>query len=231
MTLTQAQQILHSLYQGDTNDPSTSDDDYSTRTRLLNAAINVWEKEGDGRWPELFVNLSDASDGDKTTTSGTSAYSAPTDFSFMAGFVRVDDENGAQTFYPEVSLDKAPLYANDTATKRFYVTGNTQDGFTVNILPAPTVTGRDITYEYYKVADQLSTGSDIIEMSDPYYAVYYALSVLFENDGEGDRAIKALQQSRDRLDQMKIRRMVVGAYQDNSIPDRDYDTGTAGFGV
>lgn len=231
MTLTQAQEILHTLYQGDTDTPASTDDDYLTRTRLLNAAIGVWEFEGDGRWPELYTTLADAATGAKTTTSGDSTYDTPDDFKIMHGFVRVTDSNGMQAFYPEVAIDKAHLYANDTITKRFIVTGNPASGYTLNLLPAPSSTGLTINYEYYKIASALTTGADIIEMSDPYYAVYYALSVMFENDGEGDRAVKALEQANDRLSKMRLRLMVPGAYQFNGIPDADWDLGGGVFGV
>lgn len=231
MTLTQALQTIHRLYQGDVSYPTSSEDDYTLRVGLLNDSIDVWEKEGDGRWPELYVTLADAADGDKTTTADATTLTTPTDFNFMHGFVRIDDANGSQVFYPEVSLDRAHLFANNTTTKLFYVTGNRKDGHTIHINPAMEATGRDVTYEYYKIADTLSTGSDVIEMGDPYYAIYYALSIMFENDGEGDRAIKALQQANDRLDQMKVRRMVMGAYQDNNVPDPHYEMGVSGFGV
>lgn len=231
MTLTEALQAIHRLYQADVNYPESTEDDYQLRVGLLNDAIGVWEREGDGRWPELYTTLAAAATGTKTTTAGATTLTAPTDFSFMHGYVRIDDANGASVYYAEVPRDKAHLFDNDTVTNFYYVTGNRKDGFVVNIHPAMEATGRNVAYEYYKTADRLSSGSDVIEMSDPYYAVYYALSIMFEADGEGDRAIKALDQSTDRIEQMRIQRMVAGAYQDSTIPDPLGAVGVSGFGV
>lgn len=231
MTVTTALQQIHTLYQGDVDEPSSSDDDYTARLRIINAAIDNWSSEGDGRWRELFTTLSDAADGDKTTTASDGTLVTPTDFRTISGYVRIDDENGNQTFYPQVDIEKEQLLSNNTQTRRFYITGNESSGFVINVKPAPTVSSRTISYEYFKQATQVTTGTDVIEMDDPYYVIYYTLSVLFENDGEGDRAIKALQQANDRLAQMKLRNLVAGSYQENSIPDRYYDLGVPSFGV
>ncbi len=224
-----AQQILHRLYQGDDSTPSTSDSDYTVRRSYLNDAIRQWEVED--QWRELYVTLADASDGAKTTTASTATYSAPSDFRQPVGFLRItDSSSGTETYYTFIDVDRVQLFDNDTSSKFYYVTGNPQDGYTIHIHPTPDTTGETIAYEYYKTADTLSSTTDVFEMSDPYYAIYYALSVLFENDGQGDRAMKALAQANDRLQRMKINNLVYPAYSDNSIPDVDFNTGVLGFG-
>ena len=224
MTEAEAQAQLHILYEGNNSTPGSTTADYLTRRGLMNAGIAVWEKEAE--WRELFAKLSAAADGTKTTTSGTSAYTCPTDFVFPVGYLRIGN-----TKYPYYSVEKFQLISSsDSATKFFYVTGNKNAGFTVNIHPTPTSTGDTITYEYYKAATALSAVGTVFEMSDPYFTIYFALSKLLEQDGKMAEAQKAFMESDSRLQRMKEKNFMVPFYQTNTIPDDAFSRGVEGFG-
>lgn len=229
MTEAQAQTILANLYDGSATAPDTTDTDYTYRLNLLNVGIQVHENEKTD-WNELYDTLAAAADGTKTTTAGTASYSTPTKFQHIVGYARIDDENGTEVEYPIVPVWKVQLYINDTASRFAYITGNTSSGYKVNFRPTPTASSRDINYEFYKTATLLTAPDSKFEMSDPYFAIYYALSVMFENDGEGDRATKALAQANDRLRLMKLRNVELGYLQDSTVHDQDYETGVGGFG-
>lgn len=203
------------------------------RTALLNAAINAWENEYGVFWRELFTTLTDAADGDKTVNSSDLTYSTPTDFKFLGGYVETIDSNSIRTKYGVVQPEKAILKQGQTVTLEeghVYVTGNKSAGYTINFSSQPTA-GDTIDYPYYKLATSLSTGSDVIEMSDPYFAVYFVLSKLHEQDGEGDRAEFAMSQAIAKLDTMKTLNAQLPHYQLNQVDDSVLIRTSQGFGA
>ena len=224
MTEAEAQAQLHILYEGNVSTPGATTADYLARRGLMNGGIAIWEKEAE--WRELFAKLADAADGDTTTTDGTADYDCPTDFEYPVGYLRI-----GTTKYPYYSVEKFQLISSsDSSTKFFYVTGNKNAGFTVNIHPTPSSTGDTITYEYYKAATALSAITTVFEMSDPYFAIYFALSKLLEQDGKMAEAQKAFMESDSRLQRMKEKNFMVPFYQTNTIPDDAFTRGVGGFG-
>ena len=228
MTLQEAQNILHYKYQGDDNTPSSSSEDWTLRTAYFNEAIRLWEREA--QWRELYTTLAAASDGDKTTVDGTATYTAPSNLKSVAGYLRIVNGSSSE-YYRYVDVSETSIYDNDSSSRFFYVTGNDRSGRTIHIHPTPTTTGLTISYEYYKSAAALSDASDVIEMSDPDFVVFYALSVLFESDGQGDRAEKALGEASARLKQMKVNTLIIPALNENRIKDVHTDLGISGFGI
>lgn len=229
MTLNQFHNRLHYLFTGDTSTPSSSDSEYTLRTELLSDAIDAWDSENGIVWSELWQQLSDASDGDTTVVANTRDYNCPTDFRFPGGFVLITDSNGDNEYVRVVKQEEAELLKN-LDQKACYFTGNKKIGFDLHFLYQPTA-GTTINYPYYKDPFKPSSSSDVIEMSDPTFAVYYALSQLHEMAGSGDRATLALAKAQARLDGMKTKNLMATWFQDNSVPDRDYAVNTGGFGV
>ena len=229
MTVQEFQDLLHTLYQGDTSTPSLSDTDWGVRLNLLKMAIHRWDNEKGILWNELWKQLSDASDGDKTVAANTLSYDCPSDFRFPGTYVRTTDSDGNHTFWPVVKPEKAELFKNEDATL-CYFTGNKKDGYNLHFGEQPTA-GHTINYPYYKEPFEPSSTSDVIEMSDPWFAIYLALSKLHELDGEGDRAALALGQAQAAMHNMRTRNVMPAWYQDNYVPDRNWETGTGGFGV
>jgi len=228
MTLQQYQQILHSLYQGDVEYPTSADDEWTHRTNLLAAGIAAWGNEKGILWSELWKMNSDG-DGDTTVVAATLDYDCGSDFRFPGGFVKTVDSGGLETFWEVISPQKAELYVGQ-GVKKCYFTGNKATGFDLHFLSQPTA-GHTIEYPYYKEPATVDDAAEVIEMSDPYFAIYFALSKLHEIDGEGDRSTKALQEAQARLLNMRTRNIMPAWYQDNKTADRDWDLGTGGFGV
>ena len=223
MTEAEAQAQLHILYESNNTTPGATTSDYLTRRGLLNVGIVTWEKEE--QWRELFVKLTDAADGDKTTVVDHEAYDCPTDFVFPVGYLRI-----GTTYYPYYPVEKFQLIrSSDSATKFFYVTGNTNTGFDIHIHPTPT-SADTITYEYYKTATELSAVGTVLEMSDPYFAIYFALSKLLEQDGKMGEGQKAFMEASSRLERMKEQNATIPFYQGNAVPDDAFSRGVGGFG-
>lgn len=228
MTLDTYQTQLHALYRGDGNTPSDGSTSWNHRENLLAAAINIWDNQGH-LWNELWTTLADASDGDKTTVAGTTTYDMPTDFRFLGSYVRTTDTDGNHTFYEIVQPQGGEIYKN-TSVKKCYVTGNKSAGFKLNFLQEPSA-GETINYPYYKEPTNPTTSTDVIEMSDPFFAVYFTLAKLHEQEGAGDRARAAYSIADEKLKQMKIRNMMLPHDQTNRAQDDDFRKGRGGFGV
>ncbi len=233
MTESSIQDAIHTLYEGDTDTPSSTDEEYLARRRLINAAIDRWESYENTDWSELFVSLADAADGDTTLVDGTSAYDCPSDFKRIVGFVRTSDGDSS-TYYAAKRNVEDQLYDNSTDTPNFYyVTGNPSDGYKINLHPTPDSgnAGDTISYEYFKEATEISATTDTPEMNDPYFVVYFVLSRLFRNDGRHGEATEARMDAENRLKNMKTRNMTKGWFQNETIPDRHFAQGVGGFGT
>lgn len=190
MTLGEVLQLIHNLVEGNTDYPSSSEDLYQTRLQRVKLAIKNWENEEGVMWNELFVSLADASDGDKTAVSGTSQYDAPSDFRLPLGYLRLVDSSGNSTYYKLIQPNDIQLFDNNSGVKVWYVTGNKNTGYKINIHPTPgsTENGYTIQYEYYKYATVPTSESTVIEMSDPTYIAYWAAAeeIREENPGLAD---------------------------------------------
>lgn len=236
MTIDQAQTAIHSLYAGDTNTPTSSDSEYTVRLELIKAAINAWESETGILWNEMFTTLADAADGTKTVAASTLAYDAPTDFKFLAGYVETisASDSTQRTKWRVIKPEEASVHQGGSIigldAGYAYVTGNDSDGYKINFSSQPTA-GGTIDYPYYKNATTPTTGSDVIEMSDPYFCVYFVLSKLHEQDGEGDRATFAMSQAESKLSSMKTSNAMAPHYQLNQAQDSTILRTNNGLGV
>lgn len=222
MTLTEFQELVHVLYQGDIDYPGVSDGEYTQRTQLLKYAIGLWASEEGILWNELW-KLSTP-----ITADGSASYSVTdTDIKFIGGFVRVVDGNGQSTYYEVVTPDRFELFRN-AAEKVCMFTGNKRDGRTLTFNSAPT--SGSIYFPYYKEPFIPTSAAHVIEMNDPEFAVQVVLAKLHEDDGDGDRATIALQLAQQKLKAMRTLNMMTPPWQDGSVPDRDYAIGVKGFG-
>ena len=227
MTLDQFQSTLHALYQGDTNTPTSSEDDYTYRTSLLGSAIDDWNDEKGIQWAELAKWNTD---GQTQTTDGvTVKFACYSDFAYPGGYVLLKDANGTYAKYDVIPPQKAQLYKGKTDTKCWF-SGNDKDTRYLNFVSAPA-SGYTIEYPYYKSPFKPTTGSHVIEMQKPMFAVYTSLAKLHEQDGEGDRALLALQKANNAMAGMRINNDFPLWFQDHSVDDRDFVQGSGGFGV
>jgi len=213
--------IVYALYEGDTTNWSITSAEYLSARIMANASINRWEFNDQTNWRELWVTLTAAADGTKTTTAGTYTYTCPTDMIRPASWVRVDS-----TYWTVVSLLKVPSLVEDTSNW-CYFTGSIKAGFKLNFNSNTTLpTGATIEYEYYKVATTFTAITSTTEMSDPYFIVYFVLSRLYESDGEDSKASKAFQEAEGRLEAMKTQNMLGLENIDDLIPDSSSGFGT-----
>ena len=170
---------VYSLLEGDNDGWETTSDEYLAARVYCNAAINLWEFYETTTWRELFVKLTDAADGDKTTSADTYTYTCPTDMRTPSSWVRINGE-----YYKVFSPEKI-AHLSDNYGKWCYFTGSIKDGFTLNLNSKLTVTGsQTIEYEYYKTATKFTTTTSTTEVPDDYFIVYFVLARFLKNDGE-----------------------------------------------
>lgn len=225
MTLSEYQTALQALYRGDGDTPSDGDTKWNHREYLLAASINLWDNQNI-LWNELWTELADASTGDKTVNASDLEYTMPTNFRSLGAWVRTTSSAGNNTFYQIIQPETAEQYKN-TSTNACFVTGNKSAGYTLTFLKQPAV-GETINYPYYKEPTNPTSTTDVIEMSDPYFAVYFALGKLHEQDGAGDRAKSAYSIAEQKLKVMKTKNMLLPHYQPNGPVKTLGGFGTAG---
>lgn len=226
MTLSEFQSMVHQLYQGDTASPSSTDEDWEVRAKLLEVSINIWAAERGVQWRELWTIATG------TTSLGTTiSLAGVTDFKFPGGFLKIKLDGINWSYIPIYEQAKADLYKNSTTgTPSFaWITGNKKTGFTIN-LSFTVAAGLSWELSYYKDPFIPSVAANIIEMSDPMFAIYFVLSKLHENDGEGDRATLAFSIANEKLGAMRLANTKVPNYQDNAVEDHDSALGGGGFG-
>lgn len=223
-TLTNAIASLNALYEGDSTAPATGEEDFIVWTALINLAVNIWENEEGMLWKELFVKLADAATGDKTSTTGDYSYTVPTDFRFPAsGYVWLGSGSN-KTAYKVIKQEDLQLYENSTGNWCYFLMDTSP---TLEFNPNCTLPNSyTISYTYYKKATgftSASTGAETFEMSDPGFAVYYALSELKKEEGD----TSALAIATQKLEAMKTRNLTNADWQEDTYIPK---TG-GGFGL
>lgn len=218
-TLSDAITFLNSLYEQDSTAPSSGDEDYTVWTALLNVAVNVWETEEGVLWNELFAKLSSALDGDKTATPGDYSYACPTDFVFPSSGIVWIGSGVNKTPFKVIKREEKNQYEINADNWCYFLTGNSP---TLEFNPNCTIPSGTINYEYYKTATKLTSSSDKFDMSDPMFAVYYALSELRKDEGDTAAAAIATQ----KLESMKTKNLMTAHGQSDQIINQTDD----GFG-
>lgn len=213
---------LNSLYEFDDTAPSSGDEDYVVWTGLFNTAINLWETEEGVLWKELFVKLVDASDGDKTSTAGDYSYACPTDFVFTASAYVWLGTGTNKLPYKVIDISETQLHENSSEKWCYFVQGSSPTlEFNPNITLPDNYT---ISYNYYKHATKLTTGSDTFEMGDPMFAVFYGLGELKKEEGDSTALAIATQ----KLDGMKMKNEMPTWFQSQNTL---INNGEPGMGV
>lgn len=212
--------FLNTLYEADSEVPGSDEEDFSVWLSLFNVATNIWENEEGVLWKQLFVKLVDAPDGDKTTDGGNS-YDCPSLFQFPASAYVWLGTGTNKTPYKVIKQENVQLYENDKSNWCYFLMdGSPTLEFNPNLSIA---SGLTISYNYYKTATLLTTGSSTFEMSDPMFAVYYALSELKKEEGDNSAISIATQ----KLNAMKTRNTMPTWLQEDSL----IDVTSSGFGV
>jgi len=211
---------LNTLLEFDSSAPTSGDEDFTVWTSLANIAIDLWESEEGILWEELFVKLADAADGDKTTSSSDHSYDLPSDFRFPASAYVWLGSGTNKTVFKVIKQSEVQLYENSTDNWCYFDLA----GKTLEFNPNATIPdSQTISYNYYKTASKLSSGTDEFEMSDPMFAVFYALSELKKEEGDTIAASIATQ----KLEAMKTKNEMPAWFQEDSIKNKTEE----GFGV
>lgn len=220
-TLTNAINSLNFLYNGSSTPPASGEEDFLVWTGLLNIAINLWEQEEGIFWRELFVKLADAADGDKTVTADDYSYAVPTNFVFPSSAYVWLGSGTDKIPVKVIRQEDLQLYENNSDNWCYFLMDTSP---TLEFNPNMTLTTDDtIAYNYYKTATAVSSGSDTFEMSDPMFAVFYALSELKKEEGD----TSALTIATQKLEGMKTLNMMTAEYQKNSV----FNDTQEGFGL
>lgn len=212
---------LNTLLELDSTAPVSGDEDFTVWLNLANAAVNLWENEEGMLWKELFVKLADASDGDKTSAVGDWSYTVPTNFKFPNSAYVWLGTGVDKVPYKIIRQEEFQLYETNSDKWCYFLLDPTP---TLEFNPNLTIpNAKTISYNYYKTATALTTGSSTFEMSDPMFAVYYALAELTKEEGNAQSLSIATQ----KLEAMKTKNEMGGYFQSDAIVNKIEDA----FGV
>lgn len=212
---------LNTLYNSSSTPPTSGEEDYTVWTSLANIAISVWENEEGMLWNELFVKIQDASTGDKTTTTGDYSYAVPSDFRFPASGTVWVGSGTSKRPYRVIKQTEVQLAENGSGDWCYFMMDGTP---TLEFNPNCEIpNAEDINYNYYKTATALTTGSSTFDMSDPMFAVYYALAELKKEEGNSGELNIASQ----KLASMKSRNEMPSWFQADQLTNTSDD----GFGI
>lgn len=172
----------YSLYRAEATTPSSTDDEYTVGLRLAKEAINRWSKYDNTMWKELYTTRVIEGDGDGTIVAGQTNYAAPDNMQLAGGYVKVTSSAGVTLQRYQIVEPQDAQFKSDTATFAYFI-GDPNNGYTLILNPAPVagspVIGGTINYVYYKKPTVFTVGTDITEMSDPYFIVHRMLANRF----------------------------------------------------
>jgi len=215
--------IIEAIYAAYENDNDTWDStsaEYLTARILANMAIKRWAKLEGVRWNELYKELADATDGDKTTLAGDASYGCPSDMMIppqVGEYVGI----GGTTYVIE-PISRLPQL-KESETNFVYFVGNEKDGFDMKVNSNVNLTtGATISYGYWKKPTHLSTGTSENEMKDPMFIVHYVLSRFYKSDGLLTESNQEMQVAEGLLDQMRT--------ENTEVIGDELDINDAGFG-
>lgn len=209
-TLDDILQAAHQTYEGNIEYPEAGSDDYSLRTGFVSQAIKIWAHNQNVTWKELYASAS------QTTTSGQAYIATPSDFMEIASYVLVD---GVAYNYAKPQ-DVIDIQTNNRDTHYFWITGS-PGSYRINFSVTPTENGLSISYTYLKKPTTSLTGSTVLPMSKPDFALYYLLARLYELDTRNDMVTYYERKAKDVMDEMIIENEVPPPNTPNNLPDGD----------
>lgn len=169
-------------YRTEADTPNSEDDEYKVFTGLANEGINRWSNYDNTFWKELWQTLQISGDGDLNLVAGQNEYECPEDMRIAGGKIRVFDNNGATQMRIPIIEPQDAQFMGDMASYAFF-TGDPNNGFTLTINGEISVDmdGLNMNYIYYRKPDLLTAGggTDLPQMSQPYFIVHRALANRF----------------------------------------------------
>ena len=191
ITLDNILEAAHRKYDGSTDYPTLTEDDYIVRMGVVNDLIGLWEKEPID-WNEL-IEL------DNTIVSGgTKIENLPADFEKMNGMVYVD---GKELKYIKPTERATTLELNSSA--EFYTIYGKPGAKKLYCNPAPT-SGVNIIFDYYRTITAMTVGTDQPDMSDTMFLYNGLVAFLYEQDARTDKSTEYENKQADSLANMII---------------------------
>lgn len=170
---------FYTQYRAEADIPASTDDEYTIGMRLANEAITRWANYDNTFWKELFTTTVSADEA-ATIVTGTTQYDAPDNFKAAGGSIRIlDANNKVVQHYPLLNPEDVQ-FKGDNSTYAFF-SGDPINGYALTLNPAPpsSLNGLTINYDYYKTPTLFETGTDVTEMSNPYFIVHRMLANRF----------------------------------------------------
>lgn len=196
----------YSQYRAEATIPPSSDDEYVIGMRLANEAVTRWANYDNTMWQELFTTRVAEGDGDSTVVLNQTEYQTPSNMQVAGGIVKVTDPTtgAVRARFPIISVEQAQ-FRDDNASYAYFFGNPGKDGFTLVINPAPQapIVGGTIDYVYYKKPTLFTTGTDISEMSEPYFIVHRMLANRFRSS-RNPYYTSAKQDAEDVLSTMQL---------------------------
>lgn len=164
---------VHVAYEQAVDAPTLSDEDGIIRLNLLQKAVRRWATDNVTRWNELF-SITDIG----PIQTGQREYDLPKEYSLSGGFYLQDSSTPI--------LVKSPGQLTGESGRFVTILGNPQTGYKLRLgwtpKPSDQETGKVIVAKYYRKPLIPEKSDDILEMSDPDFAVAYVTAELFAND-------------------------------------------------
>lgn len=197
-------QAYYTLYRGTSTIPASTEPEYAIGLELANEAVKRWANYDNTMWKELFTTPNLSGDSSVVVT-GTTEYDVPDDFQDAGGHVRLLNSDGT-VFSTYPIIEPQDVQFKSQLGTYAYFTGSPADGYILHLNPTPTATqnGKTIDYVYYKTPALFTSGSDVSDMSDPYFVVHRMLANRFRASRNPYYA-DALRDSENALGVMKMR--------------------------
>lgn len=180
MTFAEIFESFYNLYRLEAETPASTDDEWPIAVRLGNEAINRWASYDNTYWRELFTTMRLAGE-DLTIAADTVEYDCPSDMQEVGGYVRILDSNNVLQRRYQILEPQMAQFRSD-AGMYAYFTGDPNNGFILHLNPVPdtAIVGMTIDFVYYKKPTLFTTGgTEVTEVSDPYFIVHRMLANRF----------------------------------------------------
>lgn len=169
----------YTQYRVEATTPASSDDEYVIFKSLSREAVNRWANYDNTFWKELYQTLQREDDGDLVIDITQTDYATPANMRIAGGFVHLrDDSNTTQVRIPIIEPQDAQ-FRNDLSKYATFI-GDPNNGFTMILNGIQdSWNGLNIDYIYYKKPTILTGGTDLTEMSQPFFIVHRCLANRF----------------------------------------------------
>lgn len=189
---------IHVEYEGDTDFLDFEDEEVQLRVFHLKQGIREWIK----RFPEYretFTSLTDAANGDKTTTAGDNTCDCPTNFVRPANTIKV-----GSSYFTYISPQEVALKLQEDANSRWFTIIGRPGAYKIRLNPTPAG-NEQIEYDYFKTVTIPTNTTSVVEISRPDFVAHYVLWKIFsEDDAEKAKQHFDAMDEEERLERVEL---------------------------